>query len=92
MSQSCQSRTATSNSSRQKATFMTTEEARVIEPNWVSYIDTLKTAGAVKRSREPEIAAAPSAKEERDIPDEPKNWAEFIDRIYIQELMRSLDH
>ena len=71
---------------------MTTAEPRAPEPNWASYIDTLKTAGAVKRSKEPETAVATSAKAERDIPDEPKNWAEFIDRIYIQELMRRLDH
>jgi len=71
---------------------MTTEEARAPEPNWATYIDTLKTAGAVKRSKEAEIVAAPSAKGEGDIPDEPKNWAEFIDRIYMRELMRRLDH
>ena len=71
---------------------MTTAEPRELEPSWASYIDSLKTAGAVKRAKEPETAVATSVKAERDILDEPKNWAEFIDRIYIQELIRRLDH
>lgn len=71
---------------------MTTAEPRELEPSWASYIDNLKKARAVKRSDERETPAATSAKGERDIPDDPKNWAEFIDRIYIQELMRRLDH
>jgi hypothetical protein len=74
---------------------MTTEEPRVphaLEHNSASYVDTLTMASASRRATESEFSEAPSVKGERNIPDEPMNWAEFIDRIYIQELMRRLNH
>jgi hypothetical protein len=74
---------------------MTTEEPlapRVPEPNWASYIDTLRISGTSRRPRESGIADAASIEARPKISDEPVNWAEWIDRIYIEELMRRLGH
>lgn len=62
------------------------------EPAWVSYIDGLKIVSASLRPRVSGIADAASVEGEQKIPDETGNWAAYIDRIYIEELMRRLGH
>ena len=74
---------------------MTTEEPGALlapEPNWASYIDTLGIAGTSRRPDESKIAATLAIKGEQKIADGPVNWADYIDGIYIEELMRRLDH
>ena len=62
------------------------------EPNWVCYIDSLNTAGLAERAREPSVAAASPAATGEKIFAEPANWADYVDRLYIDQLMRSLEY
>jgi hypothetical protein len=73
---------------------MTTEEPRgplAPEPNWASYIDTLRNTAVPRRSRESRFADAPSETGEKKLPVEPVNWADYVDKLYIDQLMLSLD-
>jgi hypothetical protein len=73
---------------------MTTEEAHRPtgpEPNWASYIDSLTISAVSPGPRKSRLAGAPSVTGDRKFPLEPANWADYIDRLYIDRLLQSLD-
>jgi hypothetical protein len=74
---------------------MTIEEPvapRALEPDWASYIDMLKRVSDSPRLIVAGGTDATPVREDPDISLEPMNWAEYVDRIYMQELIRRLDH
>jgi hypothetical protein len=59
--------------------------------NWASYVDELNTAGSNQRTGKTRLAASSPAAEGRiKISPDPANWADYIDRLYIDRLMLSL--
>jgi hypothetical protein len=74
--------------------FMTTEEPhRPLAPelNWASYVDSLNISAVSPRPRKSRFADAPSVTGQGRTSTGPESWADYIDRLYIDRLLQSLD-
>jgi hypothetical protein len=76
-------------------TEMTTEQMRTPDaPNagLVSYVEKLIIASAARRATSSGNKSAADATKVQSTPEDGANWVEYIDRLYIEELMIRLDH